>query len=142
MKTTTNNIKFPSTAKLVVFVVLISGLAFVSCMVTNAQISNETPVATLIDEVNDSYADVLKSNVELSGIDMNQVWTARLERALVAETETRLEVEAWMLDFDYFYSAEAYEEALDLEDWMLDTENFTTGETSEEPVELEDWMIQ
>ena len=116
----TNKPTLPSTAKFFAFVVLISGLALLSCMVTNAQVSNETPVATFIDEVDDSYTDVLTSGVNLSGINMDQVWAARLERALVAETESKLEVETWMLDAGYF----------------------TTGETSEGPVELEDWMIE
>jgi len=159
--TTTNQISFPSTAKFFAVIVLISGLAFLSCMVTNAQVSNEATTISFIDEVNDSYADVLKSSVDFSGINMDQVWAARLERALVVETETRLEVEAWMLDVDftaeaseevleiedwmldpvYFFSVEIYEEALELEDWMLDTEYFIGGQVTEDPIELEDWML-
>ena len=159
--TTTNQISFPSTAKFFAVLVLISGLAFLSCMVTNAQVSNEATTISFINEVNDSYADVLKSSVDFSGINMDQVWAARLERALVAETETRLEVETWMLeaeftteafeetieledwmlDSDYFYNADTYEEALELESWMLDTEYFIGGQVTEDPIELEDWMI-
>ena len=159
--TTTNQTTFPTLTKLFVFVVLISGLAFLSCMVSNAQVSNETNITSYLDEVNGSYADVLKSSVELPGINMDQVWAARLERALVAQTETRLEVESWMLDveytteaveetlevedwmldFDYFYSAEAYEEAIELEPWMLDTDYFISTESNEDPIELEDWML-
>jgi len=162
MKTTTNSIKFPSAAKFFAFVVLISGLAFLSCMVTNAQVNNETTTITFLDDVNDGYAEVLKSDVEVNRINMEQVWAARLERALVPVTEARLEVETWMLDaeyttatfeetleiedwmldFDYFYSAESYEEALELEEWMLDPEYFTAVETNEEPIELEDWMLE
>ena len=54
MKTTTNNINFPGTAKFFAFVVLISGLAFLSCMVTNAQVSNVSEKTSFINEVNDS----------------------------------------------------------------------------------------
>jgi hypothetical protein len=162
MKTTTNNIKFPGTAKFFAFVVLISGLAFISCMVTNAQVSNPVAPTTFINEVNDSYADVLKSSVDIFGINMDQVWAARLERALVPETEARVEVEAWMLDAgftaeaseetleiedwmldpDYFYNAESCEETLELEDWMLDTNYFLDAADEEEPVELEEWMME
>ena len=162
MKATTNTINFPSTAKLFAFAVLISGLAFLSCLVTNAQVSNESTFTAYLNEVNDSYADVLKSSVELSGINMDQVWAARLERALVEENEARLEVESWMvnaeftteimeesleiedwmLDFDYFYNAETYEETIELEPWMLDTEYFMGTEAREEPIELEDWMLE
>jgi len=162
MKTTTNTIKFPSTAKFLAVIVLISGLAFLSCMVTNAQVSNETSYTSFLDEANDSYADVLKSSVDFSGINMDQVWAARLERALVPETdvrveveswmfnseftteimEERLEVEDWMLDFDSFYNTETFEETIELEPWMLDTEYFTGTETNEDPVELEDWMTE
>ncbi len=162
MKATTNTTNFPSTAKLLVFAALISGLAFLSCVVSNAQASNETTFKSFLDEMNENYADVLKSSVELSGISMDQVWAARLNRALVNETEESLDVESWMLDAeftnviteesleiedwmldpDYFYNAETYEEALEIEPWMLDTEYFIGTDADENPVELEDWMIE
>jgi hypothetical protein len=162
MKTTTNTIKFPSTAKFFAYVVLISGLAFLSCMVTNAQVNYTTGISTFLAEVSDSYADVLKSDVEVSRINMDQVWAARLERALVPEAEEGIEVEAWMLDTEYtaeayeetveledwmldqeyFFSADVYEEAIELEDWMLDADYFIRGGDNEEPIELEDWMLE
>jgi hypothetical protein len=140
MKATTTTTKFPSTAKLFAFIVLVSGLAFLSCMVSNAQVSNESAFTAYLNEVNDSYADVLKSSVELSGINMDQVWAARLDRALVAETEASLEVESWMLNAEF--TTEITEERLEIEDWMLDTEYFMGTEADEDPVELEDWMLE
>ena len=159
MKTTTNTIKFPSTAKFFAFVGLISGLAFLSCLVASAQVSQKTTTIAFLEEVNDSYADVLKSGTELPGINMDQVWAARLESALVPETETRLEVESWMLDAEYTadvyeanveleawmldaeFTTEGYEEAVELEDWMLDTDYFFSPEVYEKVIELEDWML-
>ena len=138
MKTTTNTLQIPGTAKLFAFIVLISGLAFLSCMVTNAQVSNETTTIAFLDEVNDSYADVLKSS-ESTTINMNQVWATRLQSALVPETETRMEVEEWMLDTEY--TTEAYEENVELEDWMLDTDYFFNEAIYEAAIELEDWML-
>ena len=159
--TTTNQITFPTLTKLFVFVVLISGLAFLSCMVTSAQVSNENTFIAFLNEVENEYAAVVKSNAEVTSINMDQVWAARLERALVTETESdievetwmmdadftaevseeTLEVEDWMLDADYFINSESYEEALDLEPWMLDINYFINVETNEDPIELEDWMI-
>ena len=160
MKTTTNNINFPGTAKFFAFVVLISGLAFLSCMVAQAQVSNQPAPTTFIHQVDESYADVLKSTIDLNGLKMDQVWAARLERALVAETESNPEVEAWMLDAEYTPEArleleawmlntefsavviEESEEAIETEGWMLDAGYFTVAQTDEEPIELEDWMIE
>ena len=160
MKTTTNNINFPGTAKFFAFVVLISGLAFLSCMVTKAQVSNQPAPITFINQVDESYADVLKSTIDLTGLNTDQVWAARLERALVAETESNPEVEAWMVDAEYTAEAspeletwmldtefsagvfEESEEAIAIEAWMLDAGYFTVAQTDEEPLELEDWMIE
>ena len=137
--TTTNQITFPTLTKLFVFVVLISGLAFLSCMVTNAQVSNETLLTAFLDEVENEYAAVVKSNAEVTSINMDQVWAARLESALVPETETRLEVESWMVDAEF--TTEAYEESVELEDWMLDNDFTYNAESYEEAIELEDWML-
>ena len=139
MKTTTNNIKFPGTAKFFAFVVLISGLAFLSCMVASAQASSKATTTTYLDEIDGGYADVLKANAEFSRINMDQVWAARLERALVPETEERLEVESWMLNTGS--AAEAFEESVELEDWMLDRDYFFSTECYEEALVVEDWMI-
>jgi hypothetical protein len=157
--TTTNQTTFPTLTKLFVFVVLISGLAFLSCMVTNAQFSNETTVTAFLDEVENEYAAVIKSNAEIASINMDQVWAARLERALVSVTEENIEVESWMFDADFAteineetlevedwmldveFTAEDFEEAIELEPWMLDTDYFIRAEYNEDPIELEDWML-
>ena len=163
MKTTIYTIEFPGAARFLAFVVLVSGFALLNFMALNAQYSNETTPMTFLDKQYEEYTDILRSDIDLSGINTDHLWATRLDRTLVPETEASLEVESlmldadyfnsnngyeetvelepWMLDASYFYSNNASEEAIELEPWMLDTSYFMSVEVNEEPIELEDWML-
>ena len=153
--------------QLFLILILISGLAFASCIVSQAQvfyyINNYTRILENLDE---GYANVIKSGTDLNEMTTDQVWAYRLKSALVEVSEADVELESWMMSGEMFESVDPEtelrleewmteyfnpsfdflivdpEQELELEPWMLDTEYFIADSAEEDPVELEDWMIE
>jgi hypothetical protein len=167
MKTTAEKSGFPTTKRLFVFIILISGLAFASCLVSQAQVYyNIYNNVRFLEGLEEGHANVIKSGTDLSELTPDQVWEYRLKSALVEEPEADVELESWMVPTEMLESADPETELrleewmtwyygsslsflivepepeLELEDWMLDVEYFIQEPAVEDPVELEEWMIE
>jgi len=166
MKTTADKTNFPTLTKLFVFVILISGLAFASCLVAQAQVFyNINNYTRILENLEDGYANVIKSGTDLNEMTTDQVWAYRLKSAIVEVSEADVELESWMYSSemfeatdieaeirledwmtDYFNNTFDFlivdpEQELELEEWMLDIEFFVAEPVVEDPLDLEDWMI-
>ena len=167
MKTTADTTSFPTTKQLFLIVILISGLAFASCLVSQAQgFYNINNHARILENLDEGYGNILKSGVDLNEVTTDQVWEYRLKSALVEVSEADVELESWMVSSEmfetvdpeleirleewmtkYYSSSLSFlnvdpEQELELEPWMLDTEYFIVDSAEEDPVELEEWMIE
>jgi len=147
MKTTTNyTAKFPTTGKLILFVLLMSGLCFLSCFVSKAQGFTNMIAYYKVDA---SVADYIASTNRYSAAN---TLAYRLSIALIEETEEEIVLEDWMTDFNYtrlnldILEEEATEEEMEVEPWMLDfnagvqTFEFLNIEAETE-LETEEWML-
>ena len=120
MKTTADKTNFPTTKKLLVFVILISVLAFASCLVSQAQVFyNINNHARILENLDEGYVNVLKSGVDLNEMTTDQVWVYRLKSALVEESETDVELESWMISDEMFETVDS-EAEIRLEKWMTE----------------------
>jgi hypothetical protein len=167
MKTTAENFSFPTAKQLFAFMFLIAGLAFASCIVSSGQVYNNIISNTgILENLDDGYANVLKSGVDLNEMTPDRVWEYRLKSALVEVHEADIELESWMVSGAVFEPVDRETEIRleewmtgyygpslsflivepepepELEEWMLDSEYFITEPADEDPLELEDWMIE
>ena len=167
MKTTAENFSFPTAKQFFAFIILMAGLAFASCLVSNAQVYyNNNSYARTIENLEEGYANMLKSGVDLNEMTTGQVWAYRLKSALVEVPEADVEIESWMVPETAFepvdreaeirlekwmteYSAYSMsflivepEPEIELEDWMLDASYFLREPAVEDTLELERWMIE
>jgi len=87
---------------------------------------------------------LLAGNVNAEGTERN--FASSLETIV----EPALEIEAWMVDDNYWKQSTLYniqfEESLDIEDWMISDQLFSykaieVVEETEKEIELESWMI-
>lgn len=138
-------------SKKVQHVTLGMALISVSLMIMSVAANAQERMSSYYASNAEGYTALLMDRTSLAPVKNEASFNASAYFAayLVAESETSLEIEEWMVDesnFGTFISLEAEaEEALEMEEWMTDESKFYSSvqiaEETDGELKIEAWML-